>query len=50
MQYPKCYQPYKPARLSENKNFSPVANSFLNHLKSEKKKIIKDKFDWFEQY
>ena len=34
----------------KNKNFSPVANSFLNHLKSEKKKIIKDKFDWFEQY
>ena len=34
----------------KNKNFSPVANSFLNHLKNEKKKIIKDQFDWFEKY
>ena len=34
----------------KNKNFSPVANSFLNHLKNEKKKIIKDQFEWFEQY
>ena len=34
----------------KNKNFSPVASSFLNHLKNEKKKIIKDQFDWFEKY
>lgn len=34
----------------KGKNFSPVANSFLNYLKKEKNKIIKEKFEWFEQY
>lgn len=34
----------------KGKNFSPVANSFLNYLKKEKRKIIKEKFEWFEQY
>ena len=34
----------------KGKNHSPVAQSFLNYLKKEKANIIKDKFDWFEQY
>lgn len=34
----------------KGKNHSPVALSFLNYLKKEKANIIKDKFDWFEQY
>lgn len=34
----------------KGKSFSPVANSFLNYLRKEKNKIIKEKFDWFEQY
>ncbi|MBK9981036.1 MAG: LysR family transcriptional regulator [Saprospiraceae bacterium] len=34
----------------KGKNHSPVALSFLNYIKKEKANIIKDKFDWFEQY
>lgn len=34
----------------KGKNHSPVALAFLNYLKKEKSNIIKDKFDWFEQY
>lgn len=34
----------------KNKNFSPVASSFLTYLQKEKGRIIKDKFDWFERY
>lgn len=34
----------------KGKNHSPVAQSYLNYLKKEKENIIKDKFDWFEQY
>lgn len=34
----------------KSKNFSPVANSFLGHIKKEKSEIIKEKFEWFEQY
>ena len=34
----------------KNKNFSLVAGSFLEYIKQEKTKIIKDKFGWFEQY
>jgi len=33
-----------------HKNFSPVANAFLNHIKKDKLKIIKNKFSWFEEY
>jgi LysR family transcriptional regulator, low CO2-responsive transcriptional regulator len=34
----------------KNKKFSPVAAAFLDHLKKEKNKIIKEKFEWFENY
>jgi len=34
----------------KGKSFSPVASSFLNYLRKEKNKIIKERFDWFEQY
>lgn len=34
----------------KNKKFSPVALSFLNYIKKEKKNIIKEKFKWFEDY
>ena len=34
----------------KGKSFSPVANSFLNYLKLEKSKIIKSRFEWYEQY
>ncbi len=32
------------------KNLSPAANSFLSYLKKSKSEIIKERFDWFEQY
>ena len=34
----------------KGKNHSPVALSFLNYIIKEKGNIIKEKFDWFEQY
>lgn len=34
----------------KNKKFSPVADAFLNYIKKEKGKIIKEKFYWFENY
>ncbi len=34
----------------KSKNHSPVANSFLNYIKDKKSKIIKENFDWFEEY
>lgn len=34
----------------KGKSFSPVAKSFLTYLKSEKSNIIKEKFEWFEEY
>lgn len=34
----------------KNKKLSPVASEYLQHLRKEKAKIIKDQFDWFEQY
>ncbi len=34
----------------KGKNHSPVALAFLNYLKKEKVNIIKEKFEWFEQY
>lgn len=32
----------------KNKKFSPVADAFLKYVKKEKEKIIKEKFNWFE--
>jgi DNA-binding transcriptional LysR family regulator len=32
------------------KNHSPVVNSFLNYMKKEKSNIVKNRFDWYEQY
>lgn len=32
------------------KNFSPVAKSFLNYLRSEKSKIMNERFSWYEDY
>ncbi len=34
----------------KGKNHSPVALSFLNYLKKERKNIITEKFEWFENY
>lgn len=34
----------------KSKSFSTVANSFLSYLKMEKSKIIKNQFEWYEQY
>ena len=34
----------------KGKNQSPLALAFLNYIESEKGNIIKEKFDWFEQY
>ena len=34
----------------KNKKFSPVAQSFLNYLETEKNNIIKEKFDWINGY
>lgn len=34
----------------KGKNLSPAASSFLLYLKKSKEKIIKERFDWFEQY
>lgn len=32
------------------KNFSPVAKALLAHLKAEKAKIVKERFEWYEAY
>ncbi len=34
----------------KSKKLSPIARAFLNYIKKEKSKIIKEKFEWFEQY
>ena len=34
----------------KNKNLSPVALALLDYIRSEKEKIIKEKFQWFEEY
>jgi DNA-binding transcriptional LysR family regulator len=34
----------------KGKKHSPVALSFLEHLKKEKAKIVHDKFSWYEKY
>lgn len=34
----------------KNKNLSPVAMAYLEHIKKEKKNIIQQVFDWYEKY
>ena len=34
----------------KSKKHSPVAQSFLSYMKKEKLDIVKNKFDWYEQY
>jgi len=34
----------------KGKHHSPAASAYLNYVKKEKGNIIKEKFDWFEQY
>jgi DNA-binding transcriptional LysR family regulator len=34
----------------KNKNFSPVAASFLKYINEQKEVIIHEKFDWFEKF
>ena len=34
----------------KNKSFSPVATAYLEHLKTEKDRIIQDWFGWFDQF
>lgn len=33
-----------------SKSFSPIASAFLLYIKEKKVQIIKEKFEWFEQY
>ena len=35
---------------NKSKRFSPVAEGFLNYLRSEQENIIADKFRWYEDY
>ena len=34
----------------ESKKLSPTATAYLNYVEKEKKRIIKDTFDWFERH
>ena len=34
----------------KNKNFSPAAKAFIKYLNSEKERIIKENFEWFENF
>jgi hypothetical protein len=34
----------------KGKKHSPVAISFLNHIKKEKSNIVQSHFDWYEKY
>ncbi|PBQ30596.1 LysR family transcriptional regulator [Sphingobacteriaceae bacterium] len=34
----------------KNKKHSPVAAAYINYVKTEKEKIIREKFDWFNRY
>lgn len=34
----------------KNKNFSPAAKAFIKYLELEKERIIKEKFEWFENF
>lgn len=34
----------------KGKKHSPVSMAFLNYIESEKKNVVRDTFDWYEQY
>ena len=34
----------------KNKHFSPAANAYLQYLRMNKQNIIKENFDWYENY
>jgi DNA-binding transcriptional LysR family regulator len=34
----------------KGKKHSPISEALLNHIKTEKANIVKNKFDWYEQY
>lgn len=34
----------------KNKSFSPIAISFLDYLRNEKSRIIREKFEWFDKF
>jgi DNA-binding transcriptional LysR family regulator len=34
----------------KNKNFSPAASAFVKFIQEAKYQIVRDKFDWYEQY
>lgn len=34
----------------KNKKNTPIADAFLEYIQQEKKKIIQERFDWYEQY
>lgn len=34
----------------KGKKFSPVATAYLDYLKKERKKLISEKFEWYEKY
>ena len=34
----------------KEKKFSPVAQAFLTYIRKEKARIIKEKFEWYEEY
>ncbi len=34
----------------KSKNLTPAANAFKDYIETEKKKIIKERFDWFDAY
>jgi DNA-binding transcriptional LysR family regulator len=34
----------------KSKSLSPTAQAFLDYIRNEKERIIKETFDWFEQY
>ena len=34
----------------KNKNFSPAAKAFLNHLREQKERIVQEKFSWYDNY
>ncbi len=34
----------------KGKGHSPVANAFLQHIKKEKEKIVRENFEWYEDY
>ena len=34
----------------KNKKFSPAANAFVKFINEAKYQIVREKFDWYEQY